>query len=35
MNLIALLLNILWIVTGGIWMAFAWVIAGVIMAVTG
>ncbi len=34
MNLIALLLNILWIVTGGIWMAFAWVIAGVIMAVT-
>lgn len=34
MNFIALLLNILWIVTGGIWMAIAWIIAGVIMAIT-
>jgi uncharacterized membrane protein YccF (DUF307 family) len=34
MNFVALLLNILWIVTGGIWMAIGWVIAGVIMAIT-
>lgn len=34
MNLIALLLNVLWIVTGGIWMAVGWLIAAVIMAIT-
>jgi uncharacterized membrane protein YccF (DUF307 family) len=28
------LLNILWIFTGGLWMAAAWLLAGVIMAVT-
>ena len=35
MNLISLiLLNILWIVTGGIWMAVGWLIAAVVMAIT-
>ncbi len=34
MPLLQLILNILWIVTGGIWMAFAWVIAALIMAIT-
>lgn len=34
MDLIRLLLNVLWIVLGGIWMALAWVIAGVIMVLT-
>ena len=28
------LLNLLWIVCGGLWMAIGWVIAGVIMAIT-
>ena len=28
------LLNLLWIVVGGLWMAIGWVIAGVIMAIT-
>ena len=32
--MINLLLNILWIVTGGLWMAIAWAIAGVILAIT-
>ena len=32
--MLSLLLNVLWIVTGGIWMAGAWVIAGVLMALT-
>ncbi|MBS0244202.1 MAG: YccF domain-containing protein [Proteobacteria bacterium] len=31
---LSLLLNILWIVCGGLWMAAAWVVAAVIMAVT-
>ena len=30
----SLLLNILWLVFGGIWMAGAWVIAAIIMAIT-
>jgi uncharacterized membrane protein YccF (DUF307 family) len=30
----ALILNILWIVFGGLWMAVAWLLAAVIMAVT-
>ncbi len=34
MSLLSLLLNILWIVTGGVWMALAWLIAAVIMAIT-
>ena len=34
MPLFYLLLNILWIVTGGIWMALGWLIAAVIMAIT-
>ena len=34
MNFVALLLNILWIVFGGAWMALGWLIAAVIMAVT-
>ena len=34
MSPISLLLNVLWIVTGGIWMAVGWLIASVIMAIT-
>jgi uncharacterized membrane protein YccF (DUF307 family) len=34
MSAMSLLLNILWIVFGGLWMAVAWVIAAVLMAIT-
>lgn len=34
MSLIRLILNVLWIVTGGVWMALAWLIAGIIMVIT-
>jgi uncharacterized membrane protein YccF (DUF307 family) len=34
MSLLRLLLNILWIVTGGIWMAAGWLLAAVLMAIT-
>ena len=34
MSPVSLLLNILWIVCGGIWMAAGWLIAAVLMAVT-
>jgi uncharacterized membrane protein YccF (DUF307 family) len=34
MSPLSLLLNILWVVTGGIWMAAAWLVAAVIMAIT-
>jgi uncharacterized membrane protein YccF (DUF307 family) len=34
MSVISILLNLLWIVCGGIWMAIGWVIAGLIMAIT-
>ena|SRR5438094_4787368 len=34
MSPIALLLNLLWIVFGGLWMAVGWVFAAVIMAIT-
>jgi uncharacterized membrane protein YccF (DUF307 family) len=34
MSVFSLLLNILWIVFGGLWMAVGWVIAAVIMAIT-
>ncbi len=34
MSPLSLLLNVLWIVTGGLWMALAWGIAGIILAIT-
>ena len=34
MSLLNVLLNVLWILTGGLWMALAWLIAGAIMAIT-
>ena len=34
MSLLSLILNVLWVVTGGIWMALAWLLAAVIMAIT-
>jgi uncharacterized membrane protein YccF (DUF307 family) len=34
MSVFSLLLNLLWIVFGGLWMAIAWVVAAVIMAIT-
>jgi uncharacterized membrane protein YccF (DUF307 family) len=34
MSLLRLLLNILWILTGGLWMAVAWVVAAMLMAIT-
>ncbi len=34
MSLLRVLLNLLWIITGGVWMALAWLIAGLIMVVT-
>jgi Inner membrane component domain len=32
--LTSILLNLLWIAFGGLWMAFAWAIAAVLMAIT-
>lgn len=34
MSLLSLLLNVLWILFGGLWMALAWVLAGILMAIT-
>jgi uncharacterized membrane protein YccF (DUF307 family) len=34
MSALSLLLNILWLVFGGVWMAIGWVIAALIMAIT-
>jgi uncharacterized membrane protein YccF (DUF307 family) len=34
MSVMSLLLNLLWIVCGGLWMAVGWIIAAVIMAIT-
>jgi uncharacterized membrane protein YccF (DUF307 family) len=34
MSIVSLLLNVLWLLFGGIWMAVGWVIAAVVMAVT-
>ncbi|HEY1545289.1 MAG TPA: YccF domain-containing protein [Xanthobacteraceae bacterium] len=34
MSLFSLLLNVLWIVCGGLWMAAGWLLAALIMAVT-
>ena len=31
---VSILLNILWILFGGLWMAFGWVVAAIIMAIT-
>ena len=31
---VSILLNILWILFGGLWMAFGWVVAAIIMALT-
>ena len=34
MSLLSLILNVLWLVTGGIWMALGWLLAAVIVAIT-
>src|SRR5438105_2676667 len=34
MSALSLLLNVLWIIFGGLWMSIAWIIAGIIMAIT-
>ena len=34
MSPFTLLLNVLWILTGGLWMAAAWVVAGIVLAIT-
>jgi len=34
MPLMSFLLNILWVLTGGLWMALAWALAGILMAIT-
>ena len=34
MSLLSFVLNVLWIVCGGLYMAVAWIIAGVVMAIT-
>jgi uncharacterized membrane protein YccF (DUF307 family) len=34
MPLLRLLLNLLWIITGGVWMAVLWLVAAVFMAIT-
>src|SRR5579871_2014314 len=34
MSFLSFVLNILWIIFGGLWMAVAWVIAAIVMAIT-
>ncbi len=34
MDVLRLLLNILWVLTGGLWMAAGWIVAAIIMAIT-
>src|SRR5258705_6267445 len=34
MQPVSMLLNILWILIGGAWMAFGWLVAAVVMAIT-
>jgi uncharacterized membrane protein YccF (DUF307 family) len=34
MPVMSLLLNLLWIIFGGLWMALAWVVAAILMAIT-
>jgi uncharacterized membrane protein YccF (DUF307 family) len=34
MSALSFLLNVLWIVCGGLWMSVAWIVAAILMAVT-
>ena len=34
MSILSFVLNVLWILSGGLWMAVAWIVAAVIMAIT-
>ena len=34
MSLLSLILNVVWLLTGGVWMAAGWLLAAVIMAIT-
>jgi uncharacterized membrane protein YccF (DUF307 family) len=34
MSILSLLLNVLWLLCGGLWMSIAWMIAAVVMAIT-
>jgi uncharacterized membrane protein YccF (DUF307 family) len=34
MHPVSILLNILWLLSGGLWMAFGWMVAAVVMAIT-
>jgi uncharacterized membrane protein YccF (DUF307 family) len=34
MHPVSIFLNILWLVSGGLWMAFGWMVAAVVMAIT-
>jgi uncharacterized membrane protein YccF (DUF307 family) len=34
MSVLSIILNLLWIVCGGLWMAVGWVIAAIVMAIT-
>jgi uncharacterized membrane protein YccF (DUF307 family) len=34
MHPVSILLNILWLISGGLWMAFGWMVAAVVMAIT-
>jgi uncharacterized membrane protein YccF (DUF307 family) len=34
LSLLSLILNIIWLLTGGVWMAAGWLLAAVIMAIT-
>jgi uncharacterized membrane protein YccF (DUF307 family) len=34
MHPLSILLNILWLLSGGLWMAFGWMVAAVVMAIT-
>src|SRR5580693_4249034 len=34
MSPVSVVLNLLWLVFGGVWMAFGWIVAAVIMAIT-
>jgi uncharacterized membrane protein YccF (DUF307 family) len=34
MQPVSILLNLLWILCGGAWMAFGWLVAAVVMAIT-
>jgi uncharacterized membrane protein YccF (DUF307 family) len=34
MPAVSILLNILWLLSGGLWMAFGWMVAAVVMAIT-